>query len=723
MHPIGPHNLIARQVFNEVDVYPLVGLKTNTGWDLAKATLSAQTMKQHVGIYAGDDESYSTFSDVFNEVIRYYHNVDVTKNQAVPEDYAPKSPPELPPEGADAIKSTRIRTARNLAGFPFTNNMSAEQRLEVENILKTVFEGFTDERLQGTYYSIASMSEEQQQELINAHYMFTTDDVCLETIGTYDDWPTGRGIFMNDKRDEFGIFIVWVGEEDQMRIMAMNKGSDCNAIWDLFYSGLQAVHEGVKAQGHDFAFLESHGYLATCPTNLGTGMRASVHVNLPGFKTKQSVKDFVKGEGMAVDIRGTHGESKNTDGVTIYDVSNKARLGSDCFEQIQAMVDGVKTLLEASNWRLERAKPWKFFPDGLDTTKWASHTLSAQIFDRYNISSEIDLESETGWNLSKATLNGQKLKGQHIALYAGDAGCYDLYPKVYTEAIKRYHKVDVTENVQVAEDYAPRTPPQLPAEGANNIVSTRIRTARNIDGLPYTCNMTAEQRLEVEATLQKVFEGFTDERLKGKYYSMATMSIRERKELIAAHYLYIDDDPALKLVGTYDDWPAGRGIFINDARDDVGTFIVWVGEEDHMRIMAMAKGSDCIAIWNLFYNGLQAVHEGVRAQGLDFAFSENLGYLATCVTNIGTGMRASVHVDLPNFKTKQSVKDYVKERGLQIDIRGTQGESKNTDGITIYDVSNKARLGSDCFTQLQTMVDGVSELLQASASMNTAETN
>jgi protein-arginine kinase len=63
--------------------------------------------------------------------------------------------------------------------------------------------------------------------------------------------------------------------------------------------------------------------LATCPTNLGTGMRASVHINLPNFPTKQSVKDYVKSQGMAVDIRGTHGESKSTDGVTIYDVSNK----------------------------------------------------------------------------------------------------------------------------------------------------------------------------------------------------------------------------------------------------------------------------------------------------------------------------------------------------------------------------------------------------------------
>ena len=61
-----------------------------------------------VGIYAGDDESYTAFPTVFDEVIRRYHNVDVKTNKAVPEDYAPKSPPQLPPEGAKAIKSTRI---------------------------------------------------------------------------------------------------------------------------------------------------------------------------------------------------------------------------------------------------------------------------------------------------------------------------------------------------------------------------------------------------------------------------------------------------------------------------------------------------------------------------------------------------------------------------------------------------------------------------------------
>lgn len=313
---------IVKNVFEGANVSKELNLSTGTGWTLDKATICAQNKPQHVGIYAGDDESYTTFKTVFDQVIRRYHGVDVNTNRAVPEDYKPKSPPQLPPEGARAIKSTRIRTARNLKGFPFTNNMTKEQRLEVEAILLKVFNGFTDKRLKGRYYSMASMSKEEKEDLINKHFLYTDDDSTLEMVGTYDDWPAGRGIFINDRRDEFGIFIVWVGEEDQMRIMAMNKGSDCIAIWNLFYAGVEAVHAGLRKQGHDYAFLESHGYLATCPTNLGTGMRASVHVSLPGFATKQEVKDYVSTTDMAIDIRGTHGESKSTDGSRVYDVSN-----------------------------------------------------------------------------------------------------------------------------------------------------------------------------------------------------------------------------------------------------------------------------------------------------------------------------------------------------------------------------------------------------------------
>lgn len=261
------------------------------------------------------------------------------------------------------------------------------------------------------------------------------------------------------------------------------------------------------------------------------------------------------------------------------------------------------------------------------------------------------------------------------------------------------------------ETYEQVTLPAL--SKADAIVSTRIRTARNLKSLPFTVNMTKEQREQLEATMTKVFETFTG-KLKGSYYPMVGMAEDKRQELVDLHYLYIDDDDTLRLVGCYDDWPAGRGIFINDDKSD-GVFIIWVGEEDQLRIMAMNKGSDVQAVWNLFYSGVEAVHKAVKDMGDDFIFDEARGYLSSCPTNIGTGMRASVHVDLPAFATKADCKAWVKERGLMIDIRGTRGEATSTEGSRRYDVSNKARLGSTCVEQITCMVDGVAQLMEVSA--------
>merc|ERR1712064_218325 len=236
------------------------------------------------------------------------------------------------------------------------------------------------------------------------------------------------------------------------------------------------------------------------------------------------------------------------------------------------------------------------------------------------------------------------------------------------------------------EMYEKVTLPALP-EGA--IASTRIRTARNLKSLPFTVNMTNEQRLKLEETMGKVFEGFDNEYLKGKYHPMVGMPEEDRVKYVDLHYLYINDDPTLELVGCYDDWPAGRGIFINENQEK-GVFIVW----------------------DVFYSGVEAVHKGVQALGDDFVFDPARGYLSSCPTNIGTGMRASVHVDLPGFPTKQAVKDYVKTTEWYVDIRGTRGEATGTEGVRRYDVSNKARLGSNCVEQITTMGNGVKALLE-----------
>merc|ERR1712242_405414 len=146
-------------------------------------------------------------------------------------------------------------------------------------------------------------------------------DRNLTVAGMERDWPEGRGIFHNDSKT----FLLWVNEEDQTRIISMEKGGDVKGVFARLARGIAAVQQSVKA------------------TNLGTGMRASVHVDLPGW-TKESVDKLkARCEELAVQPRGTRGESGGQTGCS-YDISNKHRLGYSEVQLVQVMIDGVNTL-------------------------------------------------------------------------------------------------------------------------------------------------------------------------------------------------------------------------------------------------------------------------------------------------------------------------------------------------------------------------------------------
>ena len=106
-----------------------------------------------------------------------------------------------------------------------------------------------------------------------------------------------------------------MNEEDQMRIISMEKGGDVKGVFSRLARGIKAVGDSVKAEcGKDFALSEQYGYIHSCPTNLGTGMRASVMIDLPGY-TKEGLPALQKRcEELAVQPRGTRGESGGFDG-------------------------------------------------------------------------------------------------------------------------------------------------------------------------------------------------------------------------------------------------------------------------------------------------------------------------------------------------------------------------------------------------------------------------
>jgi len=97
-------------------------------------------------------------------------------------------------------------------------------------------------------------------------------DRFLEACNLNRDWPSGRGIFHNEKKT----FLIWVNEEDQLRIISMQKGAGIAEVFARLCSAATKIEE-VATFAHD----EHLGYITSCPTNLGTAMRASVHIKLP----------------------------------------------------------------------------------------------------------------------------------------------------------------------------------------------------------------------------------------------------------------------------------------------------------------------------------------------------------------------------------------------------------------------------------------------------------
>jgi protein-arginine kinase len=131
-------------------------------------------------------------------------------------DYTKLKCPPFSAEDAKMIVSTRIRVGRNLKDFPLGPGISKDQRKQVETMVSGALAKFTGE-LEGKYYALSNLSEADRKQLIEDHFLFKEGDRFLESCGLNRDWPDGRGIFHNKEKS----FLVWVNEEDQLRIISM----------------------------------------------------------------------------------------------------------------------------------------------------------------------------------------------------------------------------------------------------------------------------------------------------------------------------------------------------------------------------------------------------------------------------------------------------------------------------------------------------------------------
>ncbi|KAJ8280711.1 hypothetical protein GJAV_G00058060 [Gymnothorax javanicus] len=290
-----------------------------------------------VGCVAGDEECYEVFKDLFDPIIADRHGgYKPTDQHKTDLNFENLKGGEL---DSNYVQSSRIRTGRSIKGFTLPPHNSRGERRAVEKLSIEAL-GSLDGEFKGKYYPLKDMSDKEQEQLIADHFLFDKPvSPLLLAAGMARDWPDARGIWHNDNKT----FLVWVNEEDHLRVISMQKGGNMKEVFRRFCVGLQRIEEIFKKHDHGFMWNQHLGYVLTCPSNLGTGLRGGVHVKLPKLSVHPKFEEILTR--LRLQKRGTGGVDTASVG-GVFDISNADRLGSSEVQQVQLVVDGVKLMIE-----------------------------------------------------------------------------------------------------------------------------------------------------------------------------------------------------------------------------------------------------------------------------------------------------------------------------------------------------------------------------------------
>jgi creatine kinase len=341
-----------------------------------------------------------------------------------------------------------------------------------------------------------------------------------------------------------------------------------------------------------------------------------------------------------------------------------------------------------------------------------SKVLTPELFEKLK-----DVKSDKGYTLSNAIMTGTVTPHLGVGATAGDEDCWEVFKDLFYPIIQGWHGYDAaTQEHPVDLDPTKLVFSDETKEVFNKyVVSTRVRAARNISGYSLPCGATVEDRAKVEEILKQTFEGLDGE-LAGTYYPLGGMTDEQRTFLLESGFLF--QIPSAKNLltgaGAARSWPDNRGIFHNSTQ----TALCWVNEEDHCRIISMELGGDIPSVFTRFCNLSNAIGESAEKNGTKLMRNKNLGFMGTCPSNLGTGLRASVMVTLQEFNKlmegdNQADKELLEEVCSRYDLqpRGSAGEHSPAVGGK-FDVSNKQRLGFSEVQLVQKMIDGVSKVIE-----------
>lgn len=322
---------------------------------------------------------------------------------------------------SDIVMSSRVRLARNLEKIAFAARASEESMREVLRVAKTGLSHASSLK-DASVLELDKLDEVDRQFLVERHLISREHSMQPEHKAV---------VFSKDE-----VFSVMINEEDHLRIQVMQSGFDLRSAWER----IDALDDELAAH-LKFAYSNEWGYLTCCPTNTGTGLRASVMVHLPSLViTKQINKVLHAITKLGMTARGLYGEGTEASG-NFFQISNQVSLGrteKELLENLERILKQVidheqaarETLISQNRTQLED-RVWRAF-GLLKHAKTVSSNETLDLLSAVRLGVDMGLMSASGGSgsdgngsLDRKTVNElflfsqpahlQKLEGKHLS--------------------------------------------------------------------------------------------------------------------------------------------------------------------------------------------------------------------------------------------------------------------------------------------------------------------
>jgi len=225
---------------------------------------------------------------------------------------------------AEIVISSRVRLARNIRDYPFPYLATDQQAGEIMELIKKAFPVGEGEF---AFVKVADLESLDRQVLVEKHLI---SPLLVKEARS-------SAVLL---REEEGISIM-INEEDHLRIQCLFSGLQLDKAWDTANKYDNSLEKQVN-----YAFHEDWGYLTSCPTNVGTGLRASVMVHLPALVLSKQINRILSAiSQVGLAVRGFYGEGTEVTG-NLIQISNQITLGQSETEILQNLYGVTRQIIE-----------------------------------------------------------------------------------------------------------------------------------------------------------------------------------------------------------------------------------------------------------------------------------------------------------------------------------------------------------------------------------------